>query len=288
MSPRLWGLSDLHVNHPGNLDAIRQIPPHPDDWLLVPGDVAEKLDDVARALDALTARFARVVWTPGNHELWTVGDDLRGEARYRALVDLARQRGALTPEDPYPIWPPSADDDHPVHICPLFLLYDYTFAPDGFAPADAIAWAAEDGIRCADEAMLHPDPWPSRAAWCRARVRLTADRLDALPAHHRTVLVNHFPLRWDLIRLYRIPRFTPWCGTRATEDWHTRYRADLVVSGHLHMRATDWRDGVRFEEVSLGYPRHWRPELGAHGYLRPLLPGPPAPPGGHGGPVWVR
>jgi hypothetical protein len=28
-----------------------------------------------------------------------------------------------------------------------------------------------------------------------------------------------------------------------------------VVYGHLHIPRTTWQDGVRFEEVSLGYPR---------------------------------
>ena len=59
-------------------------------------------------------------------------------------------------------------------------------------------------------------------------------------------------------RLPRIPRFSIWCGTRLTENWHLRYRAEVVIYGHLHIRGSYRRDGVRFEEVSLGYPREWR------------------------------
>jgi hypothetical protein len=29
------------------------------------------------------------------------------------------------------------------------------------------------------------------------------------------------------------------------------------VYGHLHIPRTTWYDGVRFEEVSLGYPAEW-------------------------------
>ena len=98
-----------------------------------------------------------------------------------------------------------------------------------------------------------------------------------------------WPLRADTIRLFRIPRYAPWCGTELTEDWHTRFNAEVVVTGHLHMRATDWRDGVRFEEVSLGYPRHWKSETGASGYLRQILPfDGVAPDGGNAGPDWHR
>ena len=105
------------------------------------------------------------------------------------------------------------------------------------------------------------------------------------------MLVNHWPLREDLVRLWKVPRvarFTPWCGTRLTEDWHRRFPLDVVVNGHLHMRATDWRDGVRFEEVALGYPRHWVQDSGVGHYLRRILPRlqPPGP--GDHGPEWHR
>lgn len=70
-----------------------------------------------------------------------------------------------------------------------------------------------------------------------------------------------------------IPRFELWCGTRKTEDWHLRYRASVVVSGHLHIRRTDFIDGVRFEEVSLGYPpSQWDTTGSVERYLRQILP----------------
>jgi hypothetical protein len=100
------------------------------------------------------------------------------------------------------------------------------------------------------------------------------------------VIVNHYPLREELVRLPRIPRFSLWCGTRRTRDWHRRFGARVVVAGHLHIRTTDWIEGVRFEEVSLGYPRHWRTERGMDVYLREVLPGTSARP--HVGPVHHR
>jgi hypothetical protein len=122
--------------------------------------------------------------------------------------------------------------------------------------------------------LLHPDPYPTRQAWCHARCAATAARLEQLPRDVTTVLVNHFPLRREHAVLPAIPRFSIWCGTRQTEAWHQRFRAQVVVSGHLHIRSTRWRDGVRFEEVSLGYPRQRRveyPEI--EPYLREILPG---------------
>jgi hypothetical protein len=71
-----------------------------------------------------------------------------------------------------------------------------------------------------------------------------------------------------------IPRFSRWRGTRRTEDWHARLPRAGGGVGPLHIRSTRWRDGVRFEEVSLGYPRQWRGGSAAEGYLREILPGP--------------
>ena len=45
------------------------------------------------------------------------------------------------------------------------------------------------------------------------------------------------------------------------------------------MRATRFRDDVRFEEVSLGYPKQWRQDRGMLAYLREILPGRDAPVG---------
>ena len=116
-----------------------------------------------------------------------------------------------------------------------------------------MAWAAEAGLRCADERLLSPVPFDARTAWCRSRIAETEDRLAAILPETRIILVNHWPLRRDHAILPRIPRFSIWCGTRATEDWHRRFAIDTVIYGHLAHRARRGsQDGVRFEEVSLG------------------------------------
>jgi 3',5'-cyclic AMP phosphodiesterase CpdA len=281
----LLAISDLHVGYEANRAGIDAMVARPDDWLILAGDIGESADHLRWTFERLGPRFAQLLWVPGNHELWTLPNqpEVRGAAKYQDLVEVCRQHGVLTPEDPWVVWP----GDGATVIALLFLGYDYSFGPDEMSAREAVAWAAEDGVRCTDESYLHPDPFPSREAWCATRLADAERRLTAVPDHQRIVLVNHFPLRRDLVRLFRIPRFIPWCGTRRTEDWHRRFPIDVVVSGHLHMRATDWRDGVRFEEVSLGYPRHWRAEHTVDGYVRRILPSPCAT-DAVDGPVWHR
>jgi predicted phosphodiesterase len=259
-APKLLALSDLHVAYPENRKIIVDLRPESAaDWLLVAGDVGERFAHIEWALRVLSERFAKVVWVPGNHELWTHPSDevqLRGEERYTQLVKLCRSLGVATPEDPYPVWDGAGG---PLTVAPLFVLYDYSFRPPGTSTKpEGLAAARAAGTVCADEWLLHPDPYPSREDWCRARIALTEERLATRDPAFPVVLVNHFPLVREPTRVLRHPEFAQWCGTERTADWHIRFDAAAVVYGHLHIPRTTWHDGVRFEEVSLGYPREWR------------------------------
>ena len=184
MAGRLLAVSDLHVGYPENRAYADSLAPgDPGDWLIVAGDVGETFADVGFVLASLASRFATVIWTPGNHELWTLPSDqvaLRGVARYEALLKVCRRFGVLTPEDDFPVWDgPSG----PVTVAPLFTLYDYSFQADPAAgsaaaaaaetagQADALdarrksaalAAAQASGVTAADEGRLHADPYPWR------------------------------------------------------------------------------------------------------------------------------
>lgn len=274
---KLLAVSDLHVAYAENRDITESLRPESGtDWLIVAGDVGEFYEDVEWALTLLAGRFEKVVWAPGNHELWTHPQDpvdLRGEKRYLRLIELCRGLGVATPEDPYPVW---RGDGGPATVAPLFALYDYSFrAPGATTAEESLRIAREAGIVCTDEYLLHPDPHPSRDAWCRARVAYTEQRLSATAPDIPTVLVNHWPLVRQPTAVLRYPEFAQWCGTELTADWHTRFRATTVVYGHLHIPRTTWYDGVRFEEVSIGYPREWKPRP-PRPHLRQILPSPTA------------
>jgi 3',5'-cyclic AMP phosphodiesterase CpdA len=271
---KLYAISDLHLDYASNREALQALLPQPDDWLILGGDLGHTESALHFALRVLTKRFQRLFWVPGNHDLWTSPKEcapLYGEARYHRLVTICRDYGVSTPEDPYVRWP---GQGQACLICPLFLLYDYSFRPAHVPLQQAVEWAAESGVMCTDELLLSAHPHASKPAWCASRCAYTEQRLQEVSTQGPLVLINHFPFREDLVRLRRIPRFSIWCGTRRTEDGHRRFPVAVVVSGHLHIRSTTYRDGVRFEEVSLGYPRDWQQEQGIQPYLREILPGP--------------
>lgn len=273
----LYAISDLHVAYAENralLDGLR--PPSPRDWLIVAGDVGEIFADVVATLALLRERFERVIWAPGNHELWTPTTDpvpSRGELRYLDLVQECRRLGVLTPEDPYAVWEGAGG---PAIVAPLLLLYDYSFRMPGMLTKEmALKHAHDTGIVCTDEMLLHPDPHRSREEWCWARIDHTRTRLDACDPELPTILVNHFPLVRQPTDVLRYPQFAQWCGTELTADWHIRYRAASAVYGHLHIPRLTHYDGVPFQEVSLGYPREWKARPNPPEMLRPVVIAPP-------------
>src|SRR5690606_19877628 len=152
----LWAISDLHLGHRLNRDALADLPSYPGDWLIVAGDVGERPDHLRFALERLTDRFERVIWTPGNHDLWTMPDETartRGQARYDELVTICQSFGVVTPEDDYPGVPGLPD----TVVVPMFLLFDYSFRPRSVAREEAVAWARASGVVSGDELMLASD-----------------------------------------------------------------------------------------------------------------------------------
>ncbi|EHY58030.1 hypothetical protein HRR83_005110 [Exophiala dermatitidis] len=294
---RLYAISDIHLSYKHNREALDDLKPHPDDSLIICGDVGERLEHLQEAFEVTTKLFKQVFWVPGNHELYTLpgitteddlDKELRGEFKYQECLRVANEYGVITPEDEYVKW---EGEGGPCIICPIFTLYDYSFRPADVTREQAVDWAMEENVYATDEALLHSDPYETRDAWCEQLVKKTEERLEAAAARgFPLVIINHWPLRQDLITIPSIPRFSIWCGTKQTDDWHTRFNAKVVVTGHLHVRRTDWIDGVRFEEVSMGYPRQWQAAkdrgLTMNDLLREILPGMENP--GNGRTIWRR
>jgi 3',5'-cyclic AMP phosphodiesterase CpdA len=272
LTGRLLAISDLHVSYSENRDIVEGLrPSSPADWLIVAGDVSERVEDIKWVLGTLRDRFDTVIWAPGNHELWTHASDpvkLRGVARYAHIVEVCRSLGVFTPEDPFPVW---RGPGGPAIVAPLFLLYDYSFRTEA-TKDDSLAKAYEAGLVFTDEFLLHPDPYASRDDWCRARVAETEARLVACDPSIPLVMVNHWSLVPQPTWVLRHPELAQWCGTELTADWHRRFNTAAVVYGHLHIPRSTVYDGVPFEEVSLGYPREWMPRGIRPDLMRTILP----------------
>lgn len=267
---KLWAISDLHIGVESNKNALREFTASAGDWLILAGDVCERTEDLEWAFSIFIKKYSKVFWVPGNHELWLISkaeQEMNSPAKYAALVAMARKYGVVTPEDPWLTFPETGH-----LIVPLFSMYDYSFRPKNILRSEVIDWAMAEDCVCTDEVAIKPAPFLTIDEWSRALCERARFRFEnELPDDARTILINHYPLREDLVHIPRVPRFSPWCGTKETEQWHLLYRADVVVSGHLHVRGTQFRDGTRFEEVSLGYARQWNASYGLKHYIKQII-----------------
>ena len=249
----LWAVSDLHVGARGNRELVVDLvrPRNPGDWLIVAGDVAEDLDVVVDVLGELRQRFAKVIYAPGNHELYArAGHGPVGKARYEELIRRCRSIGIYTPEDPYQQFAGHT-------IVPLFTLYDHSWRDLTATPEEAIDEAKAQGLVLSDYYMIRP--FVDIPQWCRERLAYSVRRLGQVTGP--TVLVNHWPLAQDSLRRVRYPEIGLFSGTRHTQQWAKRYRAATVIHGHLHIPLGIEVDGVPHVEVSLGYPRERKRSL---------------------------
>lgn len=245
----LWAVSDLHAAVKANRPRVDDIvPADPSDWLIVAGDVAERTELVVQIMATLVQRFDTVIWVPGNHELFARGTDrYKGREKYTDLVNRLRGLGVITPEDPYPVF-------GGVTVVPLFTLYDYSFRPPTTTVEEALAAAKKNEIMFTDEVAIAP--FADIRAWCWDRLAYSTRRLSRIDGP--TILINHWPLVQEPTDKMWWREAALWCGTRHTRGWATRYNAETVIYGHLHMPGVHTVEGVDHVEVSLGYPDEWK------------------------------
>ncbi|KAH8057510.1 calcineurin-like phosphoesterase [Aureococcus anophagefferens] len=101
---RLWCVSDLHLDCPGNEGWLGTLEPRPDDALIVAGDAAVRLDALRAALETLARLYKHVVFVPGNHELWLTNASgsldtaahADSVAKFFAILELCDELGVWT------------------------------------------------------------------------------------------------------------------------------------------------------------------------------------------------
>ena len=279
--PTLWAISDLHTGHTGNKPITESLyPASADDWLIVAGDVGERTDEIRWALDLLRKRFAKVIWVPGNHELWTTNRDpmqIFGKARYDYLVNMCDEMGIITPEHPFPVW---TEEGGPATIVPMFLLYDYTFLPAGRRDQGRGAGhrpGTQRGrhrrVPAVLRALRHPRRLVPRPG-VRYPQAARGPRLDGRrPCWSTTSRWCASPATRCSTRSSRCgaapPR--PPTGTRATT-------LSVRSTATCTSRAPPGTTVCGIEEVSVGYPREWRRRK-PYRWLRQILPDPKYAPG---------
>jgi 3',5'-cyclic AMP phosphodiesterase CpdA len=118
---RVFALSDVHIDHEVNANWIAGLSKadHSEDVLILAGDVAHRLRLLEWCLRTLTDRFKKVIFVPGDHDLWVIGED-REKTSVQKFHDVsAGVEASGASMQPF--------NEGGVSIVPLFGWYDYSF-----------------------------------------------------------------------------------------------------------------------------------------------------------------
>jgi Icc-related predicted phosphoesterase len=240
---RVFAVSDVHLEYDENgrwLSGLSHSD-YRDDILILAGDVAEDMQLLRVGFQSLTSRFRRVVYVPGNHELWLTPDcgvttSLDKLARVCRLA--ADHRIAMAPFQ-----------EEALSIVPLFGWYDYTFG----APSAELEARWLDFLAC---------KWPAGFGPGEITEHFLAMNVSALYPREGTVIsFSHFLPRIDVMPR-EVPvehqMLYPVLGTTRLEEQIRRLQPAIHIYGHSHVSRTVTLDGRTYINNALGYPKERR------------------------------
>ncbi len=240
---RIFALSDIHVDFEDNAIWVSSLSAQDfrEDLLILAGDVSESLALLARSLELLASRFRKVLFVPGNHDLWVIRDG-QGKTsfdKFNEITAVMRDCGVSG----------AAFHDDTISIIPLLGWYDYSFGK----PSDELAAMWADFLYC---------QWPENVGMKEvARHFAAMNEPLTRPPNNCVISFSHFVPRIDVM-----PRFIsesnrvvyPVLGSKLVERQIRQLRSDIHVYGHTHVNRRVDIDGVTYINNAFGYPYETR------------------------------
>jgi 3',5'-cyclic AMP phosphodiesterase CpdA len=264
---RLALTSDLHVDHHAEViplvaERVRALAP---DVLIVAGDVSHKLETLEAALAGLRAAAPRLLFVPGNHDLWTLPDAPTSRERYERDIPAVCARAGADAIGQAPV------EIGGVVFCGVTGWYDYSLRNrelDGtFTLADyekgqwgrlrwndtaRVVWPDDDGLELDAPAICAVQVAALEAQLADAGARPTVVVTHHLPFHGLVTSKGEPP--WDFINGFM-------GSERLGEAMLRAANVRAGVCGHTHFRKrvdVDGRAGRFTVETSpVGYPREY-------------------------------
>lgn len=236
---RLFAISDLHVDFELNRRWVQQLSlsEYQNDLLILAGDVSDSLSRLEWCLDLLARRFTRVLFVPGNHDLWVVRDQpgIDSLDKFRQVCTLAERRGVGT----------GPHREGALAIVPLLGWYDYSFGE----PAERLRTEWMDFRACR---------WPPTYGPAEVTDFFLARNPVGIEGVGKVITFSHFLPRNDLI----LPHMA--AGRRVLEPVFGCWRLDaqlrelgstIHVYGHSHLNGRKTIDGVDYVNNAFGTPK---------------------------------
>ena len=236
---RILAISDLHTDFHENMSLLEQLSDvtYQRDILIAAGDISDRLNTLKSTLALLRAKFMKVFYVPGNHELWVRKEGYSSVEKFFRVLALCESLDIQTgPEKVGTAW-----------IVPLFSWYEPQFDDDNSGHDDTLSgWT--DFYLC---------KWPARMEQvCAFFLKMNEPRLRSYDGP--VISFSHFLPRRDLLpstdrlKFKGLPKVA---GCAALDEQIRRLKSDMHVFGHSHISCDRVIDGVRYVQNPLRYPR---------------------------------
>jgi predicted phosphodiesterase len=243
---RVFVVSDPHIDYPPNRQWLADLSHHNhvDDILILGGDVTDDLQLLEQCFADLSAKFFKVLFVPGNHDLWVKRCKTNNSIeKYQLICQMAAK---------YDI---SMEPFHhgSVSIVPLLSWYDFSFAQPCeklnqlWMDFRACVWPDNMQVKDITEYFLALNEVHLHSVACK----------ESLPAEHTLISFSHFLPRIDLM-----PHFVPAAyhylypalGSDLLEKQVRQLNPDIHIYGHSHLNRNVLIDGITYINNAFGYP----------------------------------
>jgi predicted phosphodiesterase len=233
---RVFAISDLHLDYAENARWLVHLSEsdYRSDVLILAGDLSEEHRLLAWGFESFVGRFRRVLYVPGNHELW-VSDGAKPSTsldRFALVCRIAADSGiSMTPLE-----------EDSVTVVPLLGWYDYSF---GMPNADLLSrW--RDFQQCT---------WPAGKGPPEITDHFLALNEPVLHGRQGTVIsFSHFLPRIDVMPAQASDWIYPVLGTVRLEAQVRRLGSAVHVYGHSHVNREIVLNETRYINNAFGYP----------------------------------
>jgi len=240
---RVFALSDIHVDFSVNKQWVMNLSSsdYTDDILILGGDVSDSLSVLEWCLRSLSQRFARVLYVPGNHELWVLpnkDEDIGHPTSIEKFHQVCR------------IMERCGVSMRPFHrerlsVVPLLAWYDYSFGEP--SPELLDSWV--DYRACT---------WPDQFTVKEVTDYFLALNQEAVNVRNEMVIsFSHFVPRIDLMPDWVTKKnriVYPVLGSYGLESQIRQLNSRIHVYGHSHVNSNIVVDGISYINNAFGYP----------------------------------
>jgi predicted phosphodiesterase len=239
---RVFAISDIHVDYEENLHWLNNLSKsdYKNDILILGGDVTDSITLFERVMRDLRCRFNKVLFVPGNHDLWIYRSNIKDSLAKFELIKTITQNCGICME---------SFSFGSVLIIPLFGWYDYSFGQ----PSSKTYEVWMDFIAC-----KWPNTWAEDSITAHF-ISMNRSLLNIENKDNLTCIISfsHFLPRIDLLPSY-IPEnkryLNPVLGTSLLEQQIRYLNSSIHVYGHSHVNIEVSKGNTLYINNAFGYP----------------------------------